>query len=363
MDTTRHTPHRTRSSGTHWQESGALSATDALSPAWESTLHLLFRPFNRRRWITLSIVCIFLGGGTSTAAFQWGFGALPFDFHAQEFLARTQLVVGEHISLIVLAVVVGIGFVLSLIYVRCVLRFVLIEAVIKRDLAMLQAWKSLEAFGRFYFLWLIALVGSLTVAVGAAAIASLRFLGFLRDSGSPEWLVTVLLVVELVSVVGIGLLIAVIITLTDDLVAPLMYSERLSLPAAWRVFWNLMRRDSATYFLYVVLRLAVGMGISVGALIVLFPVLMGLSSGALISAAVVILALRVVGLAWVWNPVTIVLGVFALIIFTSLLFSVMSVIGMPGQVYLQNYGVRFIASRVPSLGALCRAGDAPMRRS
>jgi hypothetical protein len=71
---------------------------------------------------------------------------------------------------------------------------------------------------------------------------------------------------------------------------------------------------------------------------------------------VIILALRAVGLTWAWNPVTFVLGAFALSIFTGLLFALLSVVGMPGQVYLQDYGVKFIASRVPSLEALCRAG-------
>ena len=361
MDASGHTPHHNRFSFTHRHELGALSPIEALSPAWESTLYLLFRPFKRRLWITLSIVCIFLGGGTSTAAFQWGFGALPIDFDARGVLFRIQAVMAAHASLMVLAVVVSLGFVLSLIYVRCVLRFVLIEAVIKQDLAPREAWHSLESYGRSYFLWLLGIVGALTVALGAAAIASFRFLGFLRESGSPEWLPFVLLVTELVAVVGIGLLIAIVITLTDDLVAPLVYSEQISLPVAWGMFWKLVRRDSAPFFFYVVLRLAVGMGISVGALFVLFPVLMGLSAGALVSAAAVILALSAVGLVWAWNPLTLVLGAFALTIFTTLLFSLLSVIGMPGQVYLQNYGVRFIASRVPSLGALCRTGAAQAR--
>jgi hypothetical protein len=117
------------------------------------------------------------------------------------------------------------------------------------------------------------------------------------------------------------------------------------------------RHDFGTFLVYIILRFAVGMGISIGVLFVLFPVLMGLSSMALVTAAVVVLALRVVGLAWVWNPITFVLGALALSIFTSLLFALLSVVGMPGQVYLQDYGVRFIASRVPSLEALCRAGD------
>ena len=110
-----------------------------------------------------------------------------------------------------------------------------------------------------------------------------------------------------------------------------------------------------------VLRFAVSMGISLAVLSVLFPALMGLSSGALVSAALVILALRVVGLAWVWNPLTVILAVLALCVFTTILFAILSVVGMPGQVYLQNYGVCFIGSRVPSLGVLCRA-SAPWRR-
>jgi hypothetical protein len=318
-------------------------------------LRLLFRPFTHRRWIALSIVCLFLGGGTSTAAFQWGFGALPIDLHAPELLFRIRLMMAQHASLIVLAGILSLGLVLSLIYLRCVLRFVLIDAVIKQEVTVREAWKSLESYGRSYFLWLLGVVGAVLVIVCAAAIASFRYLRFIREAGHPEWVASLLLVTELAAVVGIGLLVAIIITLTDDLVAPLVYAEHISLPGAWRVVWKMARRDSGTFLFYVVLRFAVGMGISIGVLFVLFPVLMGLSSGALVTAAVVILALRVVGLAWAWNPVTFVLGALALSIFTALLFALLSVIGMPGQVYLQNYGVRFIASRVPSLGALCRA--------
>jgi len=318
---------------------------------------LLFRPFDRRRWIALSIVCLFLGGGTSTAAFQWGFGALPIDLHTPELLFRIRLMMAQHTSLIVLAVILSLGLILGLIYIRCVLRFVLIDAVVRQDVTVRNAWRSLESSGRSYFLWLLGVVGALLVTVCAAAMVSFRFLSFIREAGYPEWLASLLLVTELVAVIGIGLLVGIIITLTDDLVAPLIYAEHISLPAAWRVVWKMARRDSRTFLFYIVLRFAVGMGISIGVLFVLFPVLMGLSSGALVTAAMVVLALRVVGLAWAWNPVTFVLGALALSIFTSLLFALLSVVGMPGQVYLQDYGVRFIASRVPSLGALCRAGD------
>jgi hypothetical protein len=338
-----------------WPEAGALSPIESLSPAWDETLRLLFRPFLGRRWIALSVVCLFLGGGTSSAAFQWGFSALPIDLHPSDLLLRIRLLIAQHLSLIVLAAVLSLGLILGLVYVRCVLRFVLIDAVIKRDVAVGAAWKSLKSFGRSYFLWLLGVVGAILAMVCGVTIVSFRYLSLVRAAGHPAWVASLLLVTELVAVVFIGLLVAIIITLTDDLVAPVMYADRIFLPAAWRIVWKISRRDSGTFLFYIVLRFAVSMGISIAVLLVLFPVLMGLSSAALVTAALFILALRMVGLAWAWNPVTILLGVVALGLLTGLLFALLSVAGMPGQVYLQNYGVRFIASRVPSLGALCRA--------
>ena len=362
MDAAGPIPQYPRFVSTRRTDAGVLSPIESLSPAWNETLRLLFRPFLGRRWIALSVVCLFLGGGTSSAAFQWGFGALPIDLHTSELLLRIRLMIAQHLSLLVLAAVLSLGLILGLIYARCVLRFVLIDAVIRQDVAVGAAWKNLKSSGRSYFLWVLGVVGVILAMVSGVTIVSFRYLSLLREAGHPEWVASLLLVTELVAVVFIGLLIAIIITLTDDLVAPVMYADRIPLPAAWRIVWRISRRDPGTLLFYVVLRFAVSMGISIAVLFVLFPALMGLSSGALVSAALVILALRVVGLAWAWNPVTMVFGALALCIFTALLFALLSVVGMPGQVYLQNYGVRFIASRVPSLGALCRASAPSGRR-
>jgi len=341
-------------------DTGVLSPIDSLSPAWSETMRLLFRPVIGRRWMALSVVCLFLGGGTSTAAFQWGFGALPVDLHATEWILRARAAIAQHWSLTLLASVLSLLLVLGLIYVRCVLRFVLIDAVVKQEVTIRAAWINLKASGRSYFLWLLGVVGAVTVLIFAAIALSLRYLAPLRDGGR-AWFASALLVGELVAVVLLGLLVTVLIMLTDDLAAPLMYAERISLPAAWRTVAMISRRDPGTLLFYVVLRFAVSMGISLAVLSVLFPALMGLSSGALVSAALVILTLRVVGLAWAWNPVTVILAVLALGVFTAIIFAILSVVGMPGQVYLQNYGVRFIGSRVPSLGVLCRASS-PWRR-
>jgi len=340
---------------------GALSPIEALSAAWGETLRLLFRPFQGRRWIALSVMCLFLGGGTSTAAFQWGFSILPFDVDPAQILLRTHLIMAEHRSLIVLAVALSLGLVLALLYVRCGLRFTLVDAVIKQDVALGPAWRNLRPHGRAYFFWLLGVLGTLLLMAFAVAVMSFPYLSSSRAENRPSWLASLLLVTALAVVVLVGLLVAVGITVTDDLVVPLIYAERISFPAAWGRVWKTARRDMGTFVFYVALRFVVSMGIGVAVLFFLFPVLMGLSSGAIIAAALVILALRAVGFAWAWNPVTILLGVIAMLLLTGVLFILLSVVGMPGQVFVQNYGVRFIASRNPSLQALCRASGAPSR--
>jgi hypothetical protein len=343
------------------REPGSLSAIEALAPAWDATVHFLFRPFDRKQWIALSLVCLFLGGGTSTAAFQWGFGALPIDVRASEVLFRLRFTLAQHTSLSVLAAVITLGVLLGLIYVRCVLRFVLIDAVVKQHIAVREAWTGLKGRGRSYFLWLSGIIGVLVGVAGAAVIGSIRLLGFFRAEGYPEWLFSLFLAIELVAIVAAGLLIAILITLTDDLVAPVIYAERISLPAAWKLIAGMARHDPGAFLLYVVVRFGLGMCISVAVLIVLFPALMGLSSVALLAATIVIVSIRLVGLPWVWNPMTYVVVALALGVFTSSIFALLSIVGMPGQVFLQDYGVRFMASRVQSLSDACVA-PRPRRR-
>ncbi len=355
-------PQPLRMAPTRWPGAGGLTPNESLSVAWEETLRLLFRPFQRQRWVKLSAVCLLLGGGTTTAAFQWSFSTLPVDVTSTAAFLRLRLILAQHFSLMVLAVTFTLLFALALIYVRCVFRFVLVEAVIKQEVAVGPAWRNLQPLGRAYFFWSLGVLGTAFVLVTGVVVGSFPYLSPSRLPGSPPWVSSLLQVVVLTVVALAGSLVAVTLTLTDDWVVPLVYAERISFPSAWRKAWQLARRDSGTFLYYLGWRLVVSIGIGVAVLFFLFPVLTGLSSGAMVVVALVILGLRLAGLAWVWNPATILLAAVALLLITGLLFILLSVAGMPGQVFLQNYGVRFIASRSTSLEGLCRASAASSRR-
>jgi FtsH-binding integral membrane protein len=142
-----------------------------------------------------------------------------------------------------------------------------------------------------------------------------------------------------------------------------MYADRLPLPSAWRELWRKMRDDPAAFAVYILLRFVLSVGVSVAVLLFLVPLLVGVFSGAVIIAAVVVLALHLVGLTWVWSLSTITLALVALLLLCAVLVILLSAAGMPGQVFLQDFGLRFITARSPSLKALySTSGEGEMIR-
>ena len=336
-----------------------LSPFDSLSAARDDTLHLLFQPFEARRWLRLSALCLFLGGGSSTAAFQWGFSTLPGEVHPGHILFRARLILVQHVSLMVLAALLGLGLAIALLYLRCVFRFLLVDAILTRRVSLRSAWRTLEPSGRSYFFWVVAILSVPILMAGGLALA---YLGITGSSAGLSSLPSLVLVGILAIVIITGLLLAVAIALTDDLAVPLAYAEHISLPLAWKKIWNTGRREAGTFMVYVLLRFAASLLIGIAVLGFLFPVLTGLSAGPLIAAAAMVAMLHLLGLAWTWNFVTIGLGLVAVTLLTCAIFILLSVAGMPGQVYLQSLGMRFIGPRSPALAGLSRAFESSAPR-
>jgi hypothetical protein len=336
----------------------ALSPVGALRSAFSDTLRLLFGPFDTRRWIKLSVVCLFLGGGTASAAFHWSLSTLPADLGYEEARAFLREYLIEHPGLILLAVVLAISLALIILYLRALFRFVLVDCLVRGDV-LLQQDPQVRPLMHSYFFWLLGALLAMGVALGAGTLAAFPHL---LSAAGPEahsvsfWMTLAgLLLMEVV----IGLSAAVIIALTDDLVVPTMYAERLRLLPAWRKVAQIMHCEAGSVVLFVLLRFVVSVGIGVAVLMFLFPALVALFSGGVIVGVLVILALRLVGFAWVWNPLTLLLTALALLVLMSLMLILLAVAGMPGQVFLQGFGIRFIAPRVPSLQTRWHASHPP----
>jgi hypothetical protein len=336
------------------EESPAL----ALSLAFDDTLRLLFQPFDGHQWITLSLVCLLLGGGTSSAAFNWSLGALPTDAGYTQAITELRYYIAERLWLLILTIALGIAVGILVLYCRATFRFVLVDSLIHKKVRLRAAWSGVQPVSLSYFRWLLGSFAAAGTTLGVSIIVFYPFLRSVAAAGPHSIIAPVILAAVLVSVVVGGGLLALLISLTDDLVVPLMYSERLLFLPAWRRLLGIMKAHVSTFALYILVRFLASVVIGAVALFLLFPVLVGFFSGAIIAATVVVLGLRLLGIFWFWNPITIVLAACGLLVLTALLLILLSVVGMPGQVLLQDYGMRIMT---PHSSDLDRMWQWPIR--
>jgi hypothetical protein len=325
-----------------------LSAAAALRAACDDTLTILTRPFNAGRWLRLSLVCLFLGGGAPTAAFNWSWGTLLNESRFRIALDQFRRHLEAHLFLVVGAAVLCIGLALGLVYIRSVLRFVLVDLILKGGRSRLrQAYVEIRPLAHSYFLWLL---GCLTLGVVLLTVGGIGGMRYLRSAVTPRGSVGLSISLVLIFAVLIlgALITGILIALTDDLAVPIMYAERLTLLPAWRKLAGCLRGEPGAFATYLLVRFGISMLVGVVLLLFLFPLLLSLFSGSLVLAVVIVVIARFAGFAWVWNPVTLVLASAGLVLLTIIQLVLLSVIGMPGQILLQDYGMRFIGARVPS---------------
>ena len=335
-----------------------ISPGKALIDSFSDTVQLLLNPFDAGRWLRLSAICLFLGGGTASAAFHWTLSTLPGDVGFQQTLEQLKTYLAGLPGFLYLSVGLAVCGGLAVIYVRATCRFALVETILKRQTRLRRGWQKRRPLARSYFWWLVGMLAVLGCVLAAGVILALPRLRAEAAQGDHSLVQSIILAGFLLGEVSIGLLAGVIITLTDDFAVPIMYAEKLTLLAAWRKLTGILRADPAAFVFYLLVRLVVSAAIGVAVLFLLFPALVALFSSAVVVVAVVVLTLRFVGLAWVWTPFTIVIAALALLALSTLTMILLGVAGMPGQVFLQTFGMRFLSPRLASLDSLWQ-GSSP----
>lgn len=326
--------------------------------AFRDAADLLLRPVDAVRWLKLSVLCLFLGGGTPSAAFNWSLGFLPGDIGFRGFIGRLRETVAAHAWLIALATFAAAGLFVGTLYLRSVFRFALVDAIVERHVRIRPSLRETRRMGRSYFRWLLGVVAGVSLSLLAGGILvypSLRAAAAVGIRSPSFW---AMLVGILVADILIGVAVALVIVITDDFVVPLMYAEELPLLAAWAKLVPKLKAEPAAFAVYVLLRFAVAVATSVAALFLLFPILLGLFSGAIISGALVVLALHFLGFYWSWNPLTVSLTLVGFAMLISLVLVVLSVVAMPAQLFLQDFGICFIAARFPSVQSVLKVSTA-----
>ena len=131
--------------------------------------YFLFRPFDRKQWILPVSSASFWGAAPRPRRFNGASARFPSTFARRNCSACASVWPNTRAWRLWLPSLT-LGVILGLIYIRCVLRFVLIDGVVKQHIAARAAWKDQKTRAQL-FLWLIAVIGVL-LAVGRAAGSS-----------------------------------------------------------------------------------------------------------------------------------------------------------------------------------------------
>jgi hypothetical protein len=345
-----------------------LSPLDALGPAFRRTREVMAQPFRLGLFLKIALIAALTQPafystsisypiqGAQFAALR-GLGhrsatGLPTMGIGQQFAGGQGFAVFGIVALLV-AAVVGVLIWIGIAYLYCRLRFTLFDLVVYKRGRVRQAWagygqQAWRYFGLVLLIGLAFMVVSLII-IGPAMWNFVRAMGPLAKAGpnlDPFALLGSMLPL-LLSIFLIAALWAVVDALMQDFLLPPMAIEDAPLEFAFGRFFRLLKTDFGSLVIYVLLRFAVGIGLTWILLLLVFLALLLLGL-AVFGVGVLLYHLLWTSLAGqvVCVALAIVAGLVALVIY---LLAIVSVYGI-SAVFKQSYAVYFFGGRYPELG-------------
>lgn len=349
-----------------------LSGVDAISPAIERTKQQLVTPFRYAHWWRLAALSLLTGELTGGGGGSWGgLGTLqhPAPTPAEKTLSAFTALPGplnpraiEFLPWIVVGVIVLLGLFLIFVYISCVFRFVLFDAVLFDRCELWNGWRRYHRQGAGYFLWsvgfalasfmaiIILIGGPISIAWSSGVFAEPRHHVVLLLAGG---------LLLLFFAAGVILLSVVGSLFAKDFVVPLMALENLGVMAGWRRVLAMVGAEKGAYAVYVLMKIVLSIGSAMLFGIIDFLVLLALLIPVCIIALVVFVGGKAAGLSW--NSLTISMAVLAGGVVVLLLIYAMSLISVPLMVFFQAYTLHFFGSRYPLLGEQLALTSRPLK--
>ena len=328
-----------------------ISAVDTINLAFRHTKRQLIEPFRFWQWTRLAIVGLLAGEMGSSGGCNFN---IPSGFPQQgggssrHFIAQGL----PHLDPAVLAALIGVAavtgfiFVVVMLYVSSVMRFVLFDSVLTKECRIRNSWTARQGPGWKYFLWH---VGYLLMMIAASVIllgipAALAFsMGWFNQ---PRQHLAPLIVLGLLTfaVFFVFMIAAALVqVLTKDFVVPQMALEGISAIEGWRRLWEMMKAEKSGYAIYIGMKivLAIGAGIVVAIATILLGLLIAVP--AIVVAVVTVMTGKSAGLEW--NVFTITAAVVAGCVLFAIFFYIVALISVPVIVFFPAYSIYFFAAR------------------
>jgi hypothetical protein len=251
-----------------------MNLSTPFSQAFRHTQRLLFRPFDVAAWFALGLI-FFLdqldGGGRFSTNFRWPGGARSSgtSFNLGETFREARAWVSAHIEDIVLfgsiALVALVLVSLLVMWLACRGHAMAVHAVARAEARVADAWSATRDAAWSLFRFRLVLAALALLAWGPLAVMSvMRALDLAeRHAATSPMDYMSALAPFFILAAFLALAMAVVTTLLDGLVLPMMLLFRIPCLAAWRRLFAIARRAPLGIALYLVTRLGIGIAIAI----------------------------------------------------------------------------------------------------
>lgn len=331
-----------------------ISAIDTVTFAFEHTKRQLLQPFRFGQWARLAIVGL-LAGELGSGGFNFHSGFPHSTRPSHHFLQQGWPAVDPAIlgGLIAVLTITGFVFLIVMLYINSVMRFVLFDSVVAKECHIRQGWSRRQNPGWKLFLWQLALMlatlGGLAVVVGIPAAFAFGMGWFHPASEHVLPLVLFGIVVFFVLILFI-VMIAVVHVLTKDFVVPQMALENIGAIEGWRRLWPMLRTEKGPYAGYVGLKIV--LAIAAGILIGIASLILGLMVAVPTAIMTVIALVTGKNAGLTWNVYTITVAVVVGCIVLAIFLYLVSLLAVPAIVFFPAYAIYFFAARYRPLSVV-----------
>ncbi len=246
-----------------------MRVMDSLSDAIQHTRQMLFEPFEFERWLMFGVIAFLdvalAGGGLAQTGGRFSFpgGQDSRSTASSSDMQHAMEWIGQHFGTIILVavplVLIVLAIHIALLYVGCRGQVMFVRAVALNGGRIGEHWSAVKdaAFSLFAFRLVLLAIGftSMLVILALAVIVVLAQGGI--QSGE-ALLVTAIpfVLVFLAFVITFGL----IHLFLRSFVVPLMWARDLRCVQAWHVFLGIARDNVGPLLLYVIIKIAYGIG-------------------------------------------------------------------------------------------------------
>ena len=325
-----------------------ISAVDTITLAFQHAKRQLLQPFRLWQWTRLALVGLLAGETGAGGSFNFPTNIPHQTGSSRQFVAQAFPKIDPAIlaGLIAVLVIAGLVFVIVMLYVSSVMRFILFDSVLTKECHIRQGWIRRQGPGWSYFLWqlglMLATLAAATVLLGIPAAFAFGMGWFNPPREHVLALVLSGIVVFFVMFVFF-VTVAVVHVFTKDFVVPQMALEGISAVEGWRRLWPMMQSEQSGYAAYVGMKivLAIGAAIVIGIASVIIVLIVAIPTAGF--GIIAVLTGKAAGLTW--NVFTITLAVVVGCIVLAAFFYLVSLIAVPAIVFFPAYAIYFFAAR------------------